>query len=242
MFESPSANKLKEIDAKVILSALKERAPPKVEMTTSKDYKEKQGIIGLFRKADAEMEQHPDIILSLDEVKVLKDHDWGSGEIYLLSYVLDSNGMTEYHSPLFEGIKDGDKLPIGEGGILLHYKKNPGIFIDIHGVVMESDSDIRDLGKRIQEAKEKVNFDEIANLAKTLSTVDPTQITNIVNGVNLFLDALVMILQKNKDDHVATFHDFYLKQQAFGEGRHPKEGLKQFQDVELAYTISFAEN
>ena len=241
MFKSTSANKLKAIDATVILSALKKRRPSTREMDDKQD-QEKLEIVELFQKATTEMKKHPDILFSLNEVKVIKDHDWGSGEIYLLSYVLDSNGVTEYRSPLFQGIGDGDYLPLGEGGMLAHYKKNPGLFIDLHGVVMESDSDIRDLGKRIQEAKESVKFDEITQIASTLSAVDPTKITTIINGVNLFLDALVMILQKNNDDHVGTFHDFYLKQQGFGVGRHPKKGLKRCQDVELAYTISFAES
>ena len=98
MFESPSANKLKELDVKVILSALKKRASPTAKMASGKDYEEKQDIVRLFQKADDEMEQHPDIVISLDQVKVIKDYDFGSGEIYLLSYVLDSKGMTEYKS------------------------------------------------------------------------------------------------------------------------------------------------
>jgi hypothetical protein len=106
---------------------------------------------------------------------------------------------------------------------------------------MESDSDIRDLGKRIEEAKKITNFDKITEIATTLSTIDPTKITTVISGVNLFLDALVLVLQKNNDDHVGTFHDFYMKQQAFGEGRHPKQGLKRCNDVELAYNINFAE-
>jgi len=87
MFESISANQLKEIDATVILSALKQRRPSTRAMVDSKQIQEKQEIVELFQKATTEMEKHPDILLSLNEVKVIKDHDWGSGEIYLLSYV-----------------------------------------------------------------------------------------------------------------------------------------------------------
>jgi hypothetical protein len=235
MFETPNAEILKEIDVSVILSALKQTRSKSVS-------KQKQEIIETFKKSTNEMEKHPDIAVSLNKVKVLRDHDWGTGEFYLLSYILDSNGVTEYKSPLFQGIRDGDYLPLGEGGMLAHYKKNPGLFVDIHGIVMESDSDVRELGKRIQEAKEKVKFDEITKIATTLSTVDPTKITTIMTGVNLFLDALVMVLQKNNDDHAGTFHDFYLKQQAFGVGRHPKTGLKRCQDIELAYTINYLDS
>ena len=241
MFESQSANKLKKIDTKVLLSALKQRSFESKRTIDSNQLKQKQEIINLFQKATTEMKKHPDIVLTLKEVKITKNHDWGSGEIYFLSYILDNKGVTEYKSPLFQGIKNGDTLPIGPGGILIHYKKNPGLFIDIHGIVMESDSNIRDLAKHIQEAKDMIKFDEITQMVTTLSAVDPTKITTIISGINAFLTTLVYILQKNKDDHVGTFHDFYMKQQAYGEGRHPEQGLKRCNDVELAYEISFVE-
>ena len=240
MFESSSAKKLLDsYTSREILEALKEKGPKRrLKFERVKD-KEERELSELFRRATQEMKGYPDLIISVNELKVRRDHDWGSGEIYVISHVLDKTGLTEYKSPLFQGIKDGQFLPLGEGGMFAHYKKDPKYFIDIHGVVMESDSDIKDLGDRIQKAKEKANLDEIINMGKSLTAFDPTKMTMIMNGVNCFLDMLIYILQENKDDHVGTFHDFYLKEQQFGVGRHPKTGLRPYQDIELAYTISF---
>jgi hypothetical protein len=43
-----------------------------------------------------------------------------------------------------------------------------------------------------------------------------------------------------EDDHVATIHDFYLEQQAFGAGRHLKTGTSVFQDIETSYTVTMS--
>ncbi|GAF78604.1 unnamed protein product, partial [marine sediment metagenome] len=69
------------------------------------------------------------------------------------------------------------------------------------------------------------------------ATFDPTMVTQVITGVNLFLVALAHILKANRDDYIGSIHDFYLKHQRFGEGRHPKQGINRFGNVEAAYTI-----
>lgn len=60
-------------------------------------------------------------------------------------------------------------------------------------------------------------------------------VTKVLAGVDAFLVILSGILSANGDDHIATIHDFYLKHQGFGAGRHPATGLQRFQDAEVAY-------
>ena len=193
-------------------------------------------IFRLFDKATEEMSSSKLVTIILNELLVKRDHDFGSGEIYVLTSVLDSTGISEYKSPLFQGISDGMSLPLG-AGMIIGLPKDPGLFADIHGVVMESDSDVRAVGEAIEKAKEDTNFNEIENIAKELTSFDPTKLTTIMNGVSIFLDVLVALLKNNRDDHVGTFHDFYLRQQGFGVGRHPQTGRHQYNDIEIAYTI-----
>jgi hypothetical protein len=86
-----------------------------------------------------------------------------------------------------------------------------------------------------------VKLDELEAAARSLGGFDPSKLTLIMNGVSEFLNTLVQLLKKNRDDHVATFHDFYLRQQAFGEGRHPSIGLSRFGDVSMSYTLTLSE-
>ncbi len=196
--------------------------------------------------AASEMDWLGDIGLTVcfEQIKILTTSEgigeWfgDTGEFYIITSILDGSGkLYEHKVQYFQGIKRGDFLPLGDGGMLVGFIKNPRWFVDIHMLVMESDSDIRNLGKIIEEAKKKSGVDKLVALLKTMSVFDPSRITSIFDGINLFLTILAGALKKNNDDHVATIHDFYLKHQAFGEGRHPEEGLKQFQNVEVAYRI-----
>jgi hypothetical protein len=242
MSELSNAKKLMRYKSRDLLYALSKKGPMRERRLKPAVKKEEQELKALFEKATREMSGTELIIVSLKELKILRDHDWGSGEIYVVTTILDNSGQREFKTPIFHGINDGDLLPLGPGGMLVGIKSkqeatDPGLFLDLHGIVMECDSDIRTLGKRIEKAKKEAKFDKIEEIAKTLSAFDPTKLTAIMNGVSVFLDVLVAIMQDNKDDYVAQFHDFYLRQQAFGVGRHPETGTYRWQDVELAYQI-----
>lgn len=183
------------------------------------------------------------LTVAFKEIRILNDNDaflsGGTGEIYVVASTLDGSGeSSEFKTQLFEGIDDGDKLPLGDGGMLLCYRKNPRWFIDLHVVVMESDGDLRSLGESIEKAREAAKLNEVQSILGALAVFDPTKITLAVQAVGLFLDVLVHLLTRNGDDHVATIHDFYLKHQAFGQGSHPPGGKpRRYQDVEATYEI-----
>ena len=235
-------NKLKNIDSSMLLRAM---SSPKWIRTPSNLNRVKE-----INGANEEMDRLGDIgfTVKFEQVKLLVTSEgiseWfgASGEFYVITTVLDGSGRPfEYKTQYFQGIKRDDFLPLGEGGMLVSFLKNPRWFVDIHMLVMESDSDIRNLGKFIDEAKKEANLDDIIKFVGAAAAFDPTMVTQVITGVNLFLTALAKVLQANGDDYVAAVHDFYLKHQAFGMGRHPEQGLKKFQNVEVAYTIDLTE-
>jgi hypothetical protein len=185
------------------------------------------------------------LTVSFSEVKMLEHAEgllgkWfgASSEFYIITTVIDGSGKPfEYKTQFFEGIKRNDHLPLGEGGMLVSYLRDPKWFVDLHMIVMESDSDLRDLGERIEKAKEQAGLADLLELAGAAASLEPTLVSKVVNGVDLFLHTLTYLLKENGDDHVATVHDFYLQPQAFGKGRHPSEGTTRFQGIELAYEI-----
>ena len=150
---------------------------------------------------------------------------------------MGSNSSSQYVTPLFRGIKAGEYLPLGEGGLLVHYQQDPGYFLDIHGVVMESDSDVREYGEILESVRSTSGLAEMLARLSDMSGFNPQLVQEARFVISTFIDLLVEALKSNDDDHVATFHDFYLRQQGFGQGRHPAENLAQIQDVWMAYTI-----
>lgn len=180
------------------------------------------------------------LTVAVQRLQLVDDNDlFGSGEVYVIGSTLDGTGVaSELRTRLFEGIDSGDELPLGDGGMLIAYRKNPRWFLDLHLVVMESDQDLRDLGGTIERARRAAKLPEVSEGLAALSVADPTKITLAVKAVDVFLRALTFFLEEDGDDHVGTIHDFFLLQQAFGAGLHPADGsLRRHQDVLASYRI-----
>lgn len=244
-----SVQTLAELPARRLLAAmmnprLADRARSKAPPTRAGGSAQPPTIGDLLRSADTSMNAAGDVGLTVafEKVRVLDAQaggfDWGRGEIYVLTSILDGSGeQPDFKTRHFEGIHDGDPLPLGDGGMLVGMMKNPRWFVDLHMVVMESDSDIRELGASIEAARKQSGMSDAIKAVGAVAAFDPTMISKVVTVVDTFLVILSGILKANGDDHVATVHDFYLKHQGFGAGRHPKTGMQRFQDVEVAYKM-----
>jgi hypothetical protein len=185
------------------------------------------------------------LTVSFKEIIAHDDHDtdiWPfteTGEFYVVTSLLDGSGrQPEFKTKVFEGIDDGDRLPLGDGGMLVGMLQNPRWFVDMHMLIMESDGDVRAVGQAIEDARKASGLTKLLPMIGSLAAFDPSAVTKVVAGVDAFLGILAGLLRENGDDHVATIHDFYLKSQAFGAGRHPKAGTRRFQDVDAAYEIA----
>jgi hypothetical protein len=200
-------------------------------------------ILDAVEKADAEVdEQKLGLTVSIKELKVSRAKDWwsldGRGEVYVMTSILDGSGThPDFTTKRFDGIADGDELPLGEGGMLAGSLVDPRWFLDLHILVMESDSELKNLGEYIDQAREKSGLKELLEKIGGLAAFDPTKVTQVSFVVEAFLGLLTAALAANGDDHIATVHDFYLKSQGFGVGRHPQGGLDPFQGVEVAYEM-----
>ena len=229
------AAKFAQEDSSVLLRALraKDRVDPAI--TAANEEMDRAGPVGLT--------------VTFKQIKLLTSSEgllgklFGKrGNIYVVTTALDGSGKPfEYKTEYFEGIARGDKLPLGEGGLLVAYRTDPRWFIDLHMLVMESDSDQRNIGAAIDAARREVKLDDVVASATKILPGDLTGVSDVIKAVDMFAAALAYLLKNNGDDHVATVHDFYLKPQAFGQGRHPPRGLRTFQKVEVAYQIDLTE-
>lgn len=237
--ETPTCDKLKEIDSRILLRVISSSRVRTREYST---------LLEEINRANTEIDNIGDIGLTVrfEKVKLLTTSEWfewlgRKGNFYIITSILDGSGrQTEYTTRYFEGIKRDDFLPLGEGGLLVGYLVNPKWFIDIHMVIMESDSEIRNFGKYIEEARKESELDKLIEEIKDVASITDPRIRLLLTTVDQFLSILTYTLKKNGDDHVATIHDSYLKVQKFGEGRHPKEGLQRFQNAEVAYWIELS--
>jgi hypothetical protein len=253
-FKNDAVSALQQISSRRLLAAMssearRDRAKPKTAKGFApNDAPSSPSLDTLLREAEQAVDSSGNLGLTVafEHVKILDAQaggfDWGRGEVYVITSILDGSGaQPDFKTHLFQGIEDGDSLPLGQGGMLVGFLKNPRWFVDLHMVIMESDDDIRKIGQSIEEARKQSGLSDLVRGVGAVAAFDPTMITKVVTAVDAFLVALSGILAANGDDHIATVHDFYLKHQGFGVGRHPASGLQKFQDAEVAYRFDLVE-
>ncbi len=238
----PNAERLATTDPGTVLRAL-----------SSPDFRADPANAALVRAVDAaadDMERAGPVglTISLSELILLRQTEGllgrlfgAAAELYVLTAALDGSGrMVEYRTRSFPGIHAGDRLPLGDGGMVVACMTEPRWFVDFHVVVMESDGDLRALGAAVDAARRETGLAGALDRAASSPRFDGALVASVMDAVDAFLDLLTRLLRANGDDHVATIHDFYLQHQAFGKGRHPASGTRRFQGVDAAYAMDLA--
>jgi len=123
-------------------------------------------------------------------------------EPYIVSIAIDQEGAAnpsiDFNMLSFPNVKKGDTVSFDGQGHLIYGPKNPKEFVAYTVLFMESDKDMRDLGKFLEETITS----EAANIgAKALLAAAPSAGTAIT--VLQKLSEFVCIqMQKNKDDQL----------------------------------------
>jgi hypothetical protein len=181
------------------------------------------------------------LTVSVKEVRILDEHEgWfgRKGEVYVLTAVIDGSGeQPTFTTKVFPEVPSGGLLSLDEGGMLVGLVANPRWFVDFHILVMESDSDIRELGETLTELKESSGLSDAIKLIGEVGRFDPTGISQVTTAASLLLSGVAAAMKRNGDDHIGTIHNFYLAAQGYGEGRHPAQGRRRWGDAEVAYQI-----
>ncbi len=123
-------------------------------------------------------------------------------EPYIVSMAIDEGGANDpainFNILPFPHVKKGDKITFDGQGHLIYGPNNPGQFLAYSILFMESDKDIRDFGKLVEDIMKS----EAVNIgAKALLVAAPTYSTAITILQKL-TGLIATQLQKNKDDEL----------------------------------------
>jgi hypothetical protein len=139
----------------------------------------------------------------------------------------------------FERIRDGDALPIGDGGVLIFYGR-PKHFIDISITASRNRQDTEDLSKLLAERAKNDDFKSSAAVILGMTAVAP-QAAAVVAGVEAassLANTAAEVLLKATNGTIGVYHTSYLQyRDRFGLGRHPEAGAFAIQDFSLAYEV-----
>ena len=123
-------------------------------------------------------------------------------EPYIVSMAIDESGAKspaiDFNILPFPNVKKGDKVSFDGVGHLIYGPNNPGEFLAYSILFMESDQDVRDFGKTVEEV---MKSEAIKIGAKALLAAVPTYGTAITILQKL-TELMAVQLQKNKDDEL----------------------------------------
>jgi hypothetical protein len=123
-------------------------------------------------------------------------------EPYIVSMAIDAGGAKnpsiDFNILPFPRVKKGDKVSFDGVGHLIYGPNNPGEFLAYSILFMESDQDVRDFGKDVEEV---MKSEAVKIGAKALLAAVPTYSTAITILQKL-TELMAVQLQKNKDDEL----------------------------------------
>ena len=143
------------------------------------------------------------IALMLQSFRLLKKTDnFRYAEPYVVGFSVSGNQRTEqpfeFVFQTYPNTRKGELKDFKGDGLRLYGPANPGEYLAFSILLMESDADVRETGRMIQEAldskllKDTLPALVMANPTAAIATQLLTEVTNIVSG----------IMSKNKDDEL----------------------------------------
>ncbi len=147
-------------------------------------------------------------------------------EVQVLAVTVDSNQADPIRfSTLssFVGIKKHQRLPIGDGGLMM-YQSSPKSFpkfLHLNLLLVEDDSDTRDLGKTIGRVRETSEYKDILSAAQGLAGAANPAYSLALDIGNATIGLVSALLEQNSDDIIAYFTGTYsLAFDNLGVGKH----------------------
>jgi hypothetical protein len=123
-------------------------------------------------------------------------------------------------SPIYHRMRRGEYLPLMGKGFKLF---GPTVLdgpVQVHLAIMESDSDLRNLGEFIAKARKDSGLDDLLKGVVSLSNLSQGKISLIMNDFNMAFSIVIKALKDNKDDIIRTYEygeDFYQTESNYEE-------------------------
>jgi hypothetical protein len=191
--------------------------------------------------------QAPQIAVLVQDLIVHDNRKWfGEAEIRLDALVVHGNGHTasvdsfyQSRTVRFPRVVSGDRLPTGEGGLLIFYGQARG-FLDISLLVSRdrrgADELATLLSRQLQSSQTQAAVGALAGL--TLGQPHVAAVTTALGAVATLGSLAYQTLSRATGATVGVYHTTWLQSRdRFGVGRHPPTDTYQAQDLSFWYEI-----
>jgi hypothetical protein len=188
------------------------------------------------------------LAVRLQDIMIWDTKKWfGDADIRLDALVVHGNATqgdsTSAYVPKtfrFPGIKDQDRLPTGENGLLIFYG-NALHFLDIFITVSRDRQDTDNLATLLSQKLQSPKLQEAVGAVGTLAAVASPQVSTItaaIGGASILGEVAYEVLSKVTGNTIGLYRTSWLQyKDGFGIGRHPQGGSHKVRDLSFWYEI-----
>ena len=185
----------------------------------------------------------PRIAIRLLEMIVHNNRRWfGNTAVRLDVLVVHGSPTNAEYAPqtvTFPRISDGDRLPIGDGGLLLFHGR-PKWFLTMMIAVSRDKAGASPLAKLLTDlvVSEPAVTLQTQALALATGVPDPQMFGMAWQSALLVGGTMLTALNRETGSAIGVYQDSWLRRRdQWGIGRHPAEGLLHAQDLSFAFEI-----
>ncbi len=190
------------------------------------------------------------LAIRLNDVVIHDVRKWfGGADIRLDAIVVDGGGGVDgggddrmFYQPStarFPGVKDGDRLPIYEPGLLVFFGQ-PRHFLDLSIMVSRDRKDSEDLAALMGKVAASDEWHGISTTIGALAAGAPpvAAIVAALQSAGTLASYAVKILGEITGDTIGLYRTHYLQHKdRFGLGRHPDDGAYRERDLSFWYDV-----
>jgi hypothetical protein len=217
-----------------------------IDETVALDTKEPPVSRGASRES-ASIPEPINLAIRLQDIFIWDTKKWfGDAEMRLDALVVHGNAtpgeQTSIYTPQtfrFPGVKNNDRLPTGENGLLIFYGQALH-FLDIFITVSRDRKDSDDLATLLNERLQSTELQGAAATLLGLAIAAPqvATITSALGAASILGNVTYQVLRKVTGDTVGLYRTSWLQNRDnFGIGRHPQYDSHHVKDLSFWYEI-----
>ena len=203
----------------------------------------------------------------INRLRIFKNREWGAGELKMISFVSTGDeapsaldGLLQTSDPdakrkilrdasrqmlsvkefiQVDEIRDGHVLTFGDSGYALYTAMRIPVSLNWTFLILESDEDVVELGRRIDTVVDGKDFDTFATSALTLlATAVTPQLTAAAAIAKFVSRAIPQVLVRNRDDQVGLYYLSLNRMEHYPNGERKRDDVPDLSNnVRVDYSI-----